>query len=48
VATGQHERERQLLRELTQTVEPAIPGIEVLAQGSVTPVLYDKWVREWR
>src|ERR1043166_623426 len=23
-------------------------GIEVLAQGKVTPVLYDKWVGEWR
>ncbi len=23
-------------------------GIEVLAQGKVTPVLYDKWVQEWR
>lgn len=23
-------------------------GIEVLAQGNVTPVLYDKWVGEWR
>ena len=23
-------------------------GIEVLAQGGVTPVLYERWVREWR
>lgn len=23
-------------------------GIEVLQQGGVVPVLYDKWVREWR
>jgi len=23
-------------------------GIEVLAQGKVTPVLYDKWVQDWR
>jgi dCMP deaminase len=23
-------------------------GIEVLAQGGVTPVLYDRWVGEWR
>jgi len=23
-------------------------GIEVLAQGKVTPVLYDRWVAEWR
>jgi dCMP deaminase len=23
-------------------------GIEVLALGKVTPVLYDKWVQEWR
>ena len=31
LATGQHEREKQLQREVTQAVEPAIPGIEVLA-----------------
>jgi hypothetical protein len=23
-------------------------GIEVLQQGGVVPVLYDKWVRDWR
>jgi len=23
-------------------------GIEVLAQGGVVPVLYDRWAREWR
>ena len=23
-------------------------GIEVLQQGGVVPVLYDRWVREWR
>src|SRR2546428_6374866 len=23
-------------------------GIELLQQGGVVPVLYDKWVREWR
>src|SRR5437016_3975122 len=23
-------------------------GIEVLQQGGIVPVLYDKWVREWR
>ena len=23
-------------------------GIEVLGQGGVTPVLYDRWVKEWR
>ena len=31
LATGQHEREKQLQREVAQAVEPAIPGIEVLA-----------------
>ena len=31
MATGQHEREKQLQREVAQAVEPAIPGIEVLA-----------------
>jgi ribosome maturation factor RimP len=31
LATGQHEREKQLQREVAKTVEPAIPGIEVLA-----------------
>ena len=31
LATGQHEREKQLQREVTQAVEPAIPSIEVLA-----------------
>jgi hypothetical protein len=23
-------------------------GIEVLAQGGITTVPYDRWVREWR
>jgi hypothetical protein len=23
-------------------------GIEVLVQGGLTPVLYDRWVGEWR
>jgi len=31
LATGQHEREKQLQREVAQAVVPAIPGIEVLA-----------------
>jgi len=31
LATGQYERERQLQREVSQTVESAIPAIEVLA-----------------
>ena len=31
VATGQHDREQQLHREVSQAVEPAIPGVEVLA-----------------
>ena len=31
MATGQHEREKQLYREVSQAVEPAIPGVEVLA-----------------
>jgi ribosome maturation factor RimP len=29
--TKAHDRERMLQREITQTVEPAVPGIEVLA-----------------
>ena len=31
LATGQHEREKQLQREVARAVEPAIPGLEVLA-----------------
>jgi ribosome maturation factor RimP len=31
MATGQHDREKQLYREVSQTVESAIPGVEVLA-----------------
>lgn len=31
VATGQHEKERQLQREVTRLVEGALPGTEVLA-----------------
>jgi ribosome maturation factor RimP len=31
VATGQHDREKQLTREVSRAVEPAIPGVEVLA-----------------
>ena len=31
MATGQQEREKQLQREVSQAVESAIPGIEVLA-----------------
>jgi ribosome maturation factor RimP len=29
--TNAHDRERMLQREITQTVEPALPGVEVLA-----------------
>jgi ribosome maturation factor RimP len=29
--TNAHEKERMLQREITQTVEPALPGVEVLA-----------------
>ena len=31
MATGQHDREKQLYREVSQTVESAIPGVDVLA-----------------
>lgn len=31
VATAQHERERQLQRDVTRLVESALPGVEVLA-----------------
>ena len=31
VATGQHDREQQLHREVSRAVEPAVPGVEVLA-----------------
>src|SRR5438046_3135475 len=31
VVTAQQERERQLQREVTRLVEPALPGVEVLA-----------------
>jgi ribosome maturation factor RimP len=31
MATGQHEKERQLYREVSRTVTTAIPGVEVLA-----------------
>jgi ribosome maturation factor RimP len=31
VATAPHEKERQLQREITRTVESALPGVEVLA-----------------
>ena len=31
MATGQHEREKQLHREISRTVTTAIPGVEVLA-----------------
>ena len=31
VATGQHEKERQLQRDVARTVESTLPGVEVLA-----------------
>src|SRR4051812_7739297 len=31
MATGQYDREKQLYREVSQTVESAIPGVDVLA-----------------
>ncbi len=31
MATGQHEREKQLQRDVARTVESALPGVEVLA-----------------
>jgi ribosome maturation factor RimP len=31
MATGQHEKEKQLYREISRTVTTAIPGVEVLA-----------------
>jgi ribosome maturation factor RimP len=31
MATGQHEKERQLYREVSRTVTSALPGVEVLA-----------------
>jgi ribosome maturation factor RimP len=31
LATAQHEKERRLQREVTRLVEPALPGVEVLA-----------------
>jgi ribosome maturation factor RimP len=31
VATAPHQKERELQREIARTVEPAVPGVEVLA-----------------
>src|SRR3954452_9761186 len=31
MATGQHEREKELYREVSRTVSTALPGVEVLA-----------------